>query len=102
MRNPSTFSRARLIASMLLLGVSVVGCTTTDGPAQGGLADLGSSLGNSLGQNTDTNGTNRRPDVYGGCARPAVPSIESRYPARPARAGPERGLAVRSSMSGVL
>jgi len=78
MRNRSTFFRARLIASMLLLGVSVVGCATTDGTAQGGLADLGSSLGSSLGQNNDTNGTNRRPDVYGGFTRPTLPSIGSR------------------------
>ena len=78
MCNRSTFFRARLIAGMLLLGVSVAGCTTTDGAAQGSLADLGSSLGSSLGQNTDTNGTNRRPDVYGGFTRPTRPSIGSR------------------------
>ena len=78
MCNRSPFFRARLIAGMLLLGVSVAGCTTTDGTAQGGLADLGSSLASSLGQNTDTNGTNRRPDVYGGFTRPTLPSIANR------------------------
>ena len=78
MRNRAIWVRVRLIASMLLLGVSVAGCATTEGTAQGGLADLGSSLGSSLGQNTDTNGTNRRPDVYGGFTRPTLPSIGSR------------------------
>ena len=78
MHNRVIWVRACLIASTVLVGVSVPGCTTTDGPAQGSLADLGGSLGNSLGQNTDTNGTNRRPDVYGGFTRPTLPSIGSR------------------------
>jgi len=78
MHNRVIWVRARLLASMLLLGVSVAGCTTTDGPAQGSLADLGSSLGSSFGQNTDTNGTNRRPDVYGGFTRPTLPSMGNR------------------------
>jgi hypothetical protein len=71
----ATYLRARLVASTLLMGVAVTGCTTTDGTAQGSLSDLGSSLGSSFGRNTDTNGTNRRPDVYGGFTRPTLPSI---------------------------
>ncbi len=74
----AVFVRARLLASMLLLGVVVAGCTTTDSTAQGSLGDLGSSLGSSLGKNTDTNGTSRRPDVYGGFTRPTLPSIVTR------------------------
>ena len=66
---------ARLLASALLIGVLVAGCTTTDGTAQGSLADVGSSLRNSVGQNTDANGTNRRPDVQGNFTRPTLPSI---------------------------
>ena len=66
---------ARLLASALLIGVLVAGCTTTDGTAQGSLANVGSSLRNSVGQNTDANGTNRRPDVQGNFTRPMLPSI---------------------------
>ncbi|HZA91648.1 MAG TPA: hypothetical protein VE420_03385 [Gemmatimonadales bacterium] len=66
---------ARLLASALLIGVLVAGCTTTDGTAQGSLANVGSSLRNSVGQNTDANGTNRRPDVQGNFTRPTLPSI---------------------------
>ena len=66
---------ARLLASALLIGVLVAGCTTTDGTAQGSLANVGSSLTNSVGQNTDANGTNRRPDVQGNFTRPTLPSI---------------------------
>jgi hypothetical protein len=66
---------ARLLASALLIGVLVAGCTTTDGTAQGSLANVGSSLRNSVGQNTDANGTNRRPDVQGDFTRPTLPSI---------------------------
>ena len=66
---------ARLLASALLIGVLVAGCTTTDGTAQGSLADVGSSLRSSVGENTDANGTNRRPDVQGNFTRPTLPSI---------------------------
>ena len=66
---------ARLLASALLIGVLVAGCTTTDGATQGSLANVGSSLRNSVGQNTDANGTNRRPDVQGNFTRPTLPSI---------------------------
>ena len=52
-----------LLASMVLIGLTVAGCTTTDSTAQGSLGDLGGSLGSSSGKNTDTNGTSRRPDV---------------------------------------
>src|SRR5215204_2894777 len=44
---------ARLLASALLIGLPVAGCTTTDGTAQGSLADFGSSLKSSVGKNTD-------------------------------------------------
>jgi hypothetical protein len=71
----ATYLRARLVASTLLMGVAVTGCTIADGTAQGSLSDLGSRLGSSFGKNTDTNGTNRRPDVYGGFTRPTLPSI---------------------------
>ena len=66
---------ARLLASALLIGLPVAGCTTTDGTAQGSLADVGSSLRSSVGENTDANGTNRRPDVQGSFTRPSPPSI---------------------------
>ena len=72
------FVCARLLASMILIGLAVAGCTTSDSTAQGSLGDLGSSLGSSLGKNTDTNGTSRRPDVYGGFTRPTLPSIAAR------------------------
>ena len=66
---------ARLLASALLISLPVAGCTTTDGTAQGSLADVGSSLRSSVGENTDANGTNRRPDVQGSFTRPTLPSI---------------------------
>jgi hypothetical protein len=66
---------ARLLASALLIGLPVAGCTTTDGTAQGGLADVGSNVRSSVGKDTDTNGTNRRPDVQGSFTRPTLPSI---------------------------
>ena len=69
---------ARLLASALLIGLPVAGCTTTDGATQGNLADVGSSLRSSLGKNTDTSGTNRRPDVNGDFTRPTLPSIANR------------------------
>ncbi len=71
----AVFVCARLLASMILIGLAVAGCTTSDSTARGSLGDLGSSLGSSFGKNTDTNGTSRRPDVYGGFTRPTLPSI---------------------------
>jgi len=78
MLKPILSSRMLSLGSMLLIGFLVAGCATTDGSVQSGLADLGSSLGSSLGRNTDTNGTSRRPDVYGGFTRPTLPSIANR------------------------
>jgi hypothetical protein len=78
MLNRTASFLVRLLASMVLIGLAVAGCTTTDGTAQGSLGDLGSSLGSSFGKNTDTNGTSRRPDVCGGFTRPTLPSIASR------------------------
>ncbi len=75
MLNHTASFLVRLLASMVLIGLAVAGCTTTDSAAQGTLGDLGSSLGSSFGKNTDTNGTSRRPDVYGGFTRPTLPSI---------------------------
>ena len=75
MLNRTASFLVRLLASMALIGLPVAGCTTTDSTAQGSLGDLGSSLGSSFGKNTDTNGTSRRPDVYGGFTRPTLPSI---------------------------
>ena len=75
MLNRTVIVHARLLAGMVLTGLVVAGCTTTDSTAQGSLGDLGSSLGSSFGKNTDTNGTSRRPDVYGGFTRPTLPSI---------------------------
>lgn len=78
MLNRSRLSRLFSFGSMLLIGFVVAGCATTDGPVRSGLGDLGSSLGSSFGGNTDTNGTSRRPDVYGGFTRPTLPSIVTR------------------------
>jgi hypothetical protein len=66
---------ARLLASALLIGLPVAGCTTTDGPVQGSLADVGSSLRSGVVKNADASGTNRRPDVNGDFTRPTLPSI---------------------------
>jgi hypothetical protein len=37
--------------------------------------DARSSLSGGFGSNTDTYGTNRRPDVYGGFTQPSLPTM---------------------------
>ena len=66
-----------LIAGVIA-GLALSGCSTTDNAAQGGFRDLGNSLSGGFGANTDPNGTNRRPDVYGGFTRPTLPTIGNR------------------------
>ena len=76
-----TGSRSSVLASpavTCLLGLLLASCASTSSNSTAGLQDLGDSLGSSFGKSTDTNGTNRRPDVYGGFTRPSLPTIGSR------------------------
>ncbi len=72
--NAMPSSRRVLLAVCGLASLLLASCASTNA----GLQDLGSSLGSGLGRNTDPNGTNTRPDVYGGFTRPTVPSIAGR------------------------
>lgn len=71
----------RLIpAAAFALGAALAlgGCTSLDGTgssARSGLDDVGSSLGGGFTRNTDTYGTGRRVDVYGGSNSPVLPTI---------------------------
>ena len=65
--------RLALLAAILVVPTLVAGCTTA-GDTGAGLSDLGSSIGGGLGRNTDTLGTQRRVDVYGGSTAPSLPT----------------------------
>ena len=68
----------RTIAIALLLTFTLSGCGSLRevGEESGAsIGDLGSSFRGGLGQNTDTYGTMRRVDVYGGSTAPSLPSI---------------------------
>lgn len=56
---------------LLVAALAIAGCASTGG----GVSDLGESIGSSVGRNSDTYGTNRRPDVYGATTAPSLPSI---------------------------
>lgn len=71
----------RLIALRpLLLAAAACGlltaCNTSD--VRSGVGDVGSSLRESFGKNTDSNGTQRRIDVNGAYTRPSLPTITNR------------------------
>jgi hypothetical protein len=70
-------SRQHLTWALLALS-ALTGCTSLDdarSSASGGANDLGYSLGGGFGRNTDTYGTQRRVDVYGGSTAPSLPTI---------------------------
>lgn len=64
----------RLFLALALAGL-LAGCNST---AESSLNDLRGSLGGGVGRNTDTYGTNRRPDVYGATTQPVLPTFGSR------------------------
>ncbi len=68
----------RLFAALLLAAIPLAGCTSLDeggSSARAGIGDVGSSIGGGFGRNTDTYGTQRRMDVYGGSTAPVLPTI---------------------------
>ena len=68
----------RLFAGLLLASALLAGCTSLDegrSSARSSLGDVGSSIGGGFGRNTDTYGTQRRMDVYGGSTAPVLPTI---------------------------
>lgn len=71
----------RPLALAILLLAALAACSSArDGSGEGGasLGDLGSSISGGFGRNTDTYGTQRRVDVYGGSSTaPSLPSIGS-------------------------
>ena len=64
-----------VLAAALLLAPILSACSSTG--ASGQLDDFSSSMRGSFGQNSDTYGTQRRPDVYYGSTAPSLPSISS-------------------------
>ncbi|MDB5589603.1 hypothetical protein [Enterovirga sp.] len=57
-----------------LAASALAGCSSLDS-AGSSARDLGSSLGGGFTRNTDTYGTGRRVDVYGGSNAPVLPTI---------------------------
>jgi hypothetical protein len=66
--------RLILVAALLLAPV-LSACSSTGASDQ--LDDFSSSMRGGFGHNTDTYGTQRRPDVYAGSTAPSLPSISS-------------------------
>lgn len=67
-----------LAAAALGAALTLGACTSLDSAgssARSGASDLGSSLGGGFTRNTDTYGTGRRVDVYGGSNAPVLPTI---------------------------
>lgn len=62
-----------LLLAALLVAPLLSGCA--GGNDQ--LSDFSSSMRGGVGKNTDTYGTQRRVDVYGGSTAPSLPSIGS-------------------------
>jgi hypothetical protein len=55
----------------LLLGQTLLSACSSNGQ----LDDFSSSMRGGMGKNTDTYGTQRRVDVYGGSTAPSLPSM---------------------------
>ncbi|WP_375461501.1 hypothetical protein [uncultured Enterovirga sp.] len=68
-----------LYAAALAAAVALGGCTSFDdkgSSSRSGLAEVGSDLGGSgFTRSSDTYGTGRRVDVYGGSNSPVLPTI---------------------------
>lgn len=63
------------LAAAVTAAALLSGCAGGDDRVSGSATDLGSSLRGSLGRNSDTYGTQRRMDVYGGATAPSLPTI---------------------------
>jgi hypothetical protein len=63
-----------VLLAALLLGQSLLSACSSTG-AGGQVDDFSSSMRGGFGKNTDTYGTQRRVDVYGGTTAPSLPSI---------------------------
>ena len=59
----------------LALAALLGACQST---ARSSLDDVRSSVGGNVGKPSDTYGTNRRPDVYGGFTQPVLPTMGAR------------------------
>jgi hypothetical protein len=62
-----------VIAALLAAPSLLVACSSSD--SRGQLDDFSSSMRGGVGRNSDTYGTQRRVDVYGGSTAPSLPSI---------------------------
>ena len=69
--------RPLLILAAALACGGLAACNTAD-DVRSGVGDIGTSLRDSFGRNTDSNGTQRRPDVNGLYTRPSLPTIVNR------------------------
>lgn len=63
------------LAAAGLLGLLLAACSSDGGRSS--LGDIGSSFGSRFTRDGDTNGTQRRMDVYGGSTAPVLPTIGS-------------------------
>ena len=65
-----------LLTIALLAGLAAVlsGCNSVEGSGRSGLSEVSTGLG-TFRQSSDTLGTQRRMDVYGGATAPVLPSI---------------------------
>lgn len=59
----------RFLGALLATAVALGGCMSTGA----GMSDVKDSLSGGFTKNTDTYGTNRRPDVYGEFTKPSMP-----------------------------
>lgn len=65
----------RALTAVLLLATTLSACSSVRDETSSSFGDFGQSIGGGFGRNTDTYGTQRRVDVYGGTTAPTLPSI---------------------------
>ncbi len=66
---------ARRLAAILIGSLSLAGCTSLDDGSGRSGGDFGGSIGSGFSRSSDTLGTQRRMDVYGGATAPVLPTI---------------------------
>ena len=61
----------RQLLAVVVLAAILGACSSTREQA----SEIGSSISSGVGRNSDTYGTMRRPDVYGGFTQPTLPTM---------------------------
>ena len=62
----------RLVGMLVATALALGGCMSS---GSSGVSDVKDSLSGGFAKNTDTYGTNRRPDMYGEFTRPTLPTM---------------------------